>query len=367
MALAFMWGTRDPDPTVAPKFAAMTDAVTDPIVSPHPIKATSQNTRQKTSQSARPADPTSKLRLDVVRVDATGSTVVAGRAEVGHTVSIFGDGQELGSTIVGADGSFVAFLDIPRSVDPTVLTLSSKETPDEIADPAPVVTSKDTFLVMPQPENSSAAPLVVAAKQGNVQVTSPLPKANSAPVKPIPEPASEPAAKPKVKTVNPEPVPAPEPDPKTKEPGPAGIASITLDTIDYAKDGDVVLSGRGRDARDVRVYVDNQPVELGTIQDGRWRLSLPDVDEGIYTLRVDALDDQGDVVSRVESPFKRETPDLETLTDRVTIQPGFTLWQLAAEKYGSGGRYVQIFDANQDTIKDPNLIYPGQVFTMPKD
>lgn len=50
----------------------------------------------------------------------------------------------------------------------------------------------------------------------------------------------------------------------------------------------------------------------------------------------------------------------------VTIQPGFTLWGIAQERYGDGVFYVQVFEANKDKIKDPNLIYPGQVFSVPE-
>lgn len=49
----------------------------------------------------------------------------------------------------------------------------------------------------------------------------------------------------------------------------------------------------------------------------------------------------------------------------VTVQPGFTLWGIAQERYGDGVLYVQVFEANRDSIKDPDLIYPGQVFTIP--
>lgn len=50
----------------------------------------------------------------------------------------------------------------------------------------------------------------------------------------------------------------------------------------------------------------------------------------------------------------------------VTVQPGFTLWGIAQERYGSGVLYVQVFEANRDKIKDPDLIYPGQVFAVPE-
>ncbi|HSF63961.1 MAG TPA: LysM peptidoglycan-binding domain-containing protein, partial [Paracoccaceae bacterium] len=50
----------------------------------------------------------------------------------------------------------------------------------------------------------------------------------------------------------------------------------------------------------------------------------------------------------------------------VTVQPGFTLWGIAQDRFGSGFLYVQVFEANRDQIRDPDLIYPGQVFTLPQ-
>jgi len=51
----------------------------------------------------------------------------------------------------------------------------------------------------------------------------------------------------------------------------------------------------------------------------------------------------------------------------VTVQPGFTLWGIARETYGEGMLYVKVYEANRDQIRDPDLIYPGQVFELPQD
>lgn len=51
---------------------------------------------------------------------------------------------------------------------------------------------------------------------------------------------------------------------------------------------------------------------------------------------------------------------------RVTISEGNTLWAIAREAYGDGFLYVRVFEANRDQIRDPDLIYPGQVFTLPQ-
>ncbi|MDE0211734.1 MAG: LysM peptidoglycan-binding domain-containing protein, partial [Boseongicola sp.] len=45
--------------------------------------------------------------------------------------------------------------------------------------------------------------------------------------------------------------------------------------------------------------------------------------------------------------------------------PGNTLWGLARKKYGRGILYVRVFEANTDRIRDPDLIFPGQIFAVP--
>jgi len=48
-----------------------------------------------------------------------------------------------------------------------------------------------------------------------------------------------------------------------------------------------------------------------------------------------------------------------------TVQSGDTLWAIAAKYYGSGAQYTKIYQANTDKISNPNLIYVGQVLTIP--
>lgn len=48
-----------------------------------------------------------------------------------------------------------------------------------------------------------------------------------------------------------------------------------------------------------------------------------------------------------------------------TVVKGDTLWAIAKKYLGSGSRYPEIFNLNTDKIKNPNLIYPGQVLRLP--
>lgn len=156
------------------------------------------------------------------------------------------------------------------------------------------------------------------------------------------------------------------------------VSSVALDTITYDPSGDVLLAGRARGDGFVQVYIDNQPITTSRIAEGgNWRTDLPEVDTGVYTLRIDEVAADGEVISRIETPFKREEPEAvaavmaeETQAEGFevavkTVQPGSTLWAIAREQFGQGIMYVAVFEANRDLIRDPDLIYPGQVFRMP--
>ncbi len=50
---------------------------------------------------------------------------------------------------------------------------------------------------------------------------------------------------------------------------------------------------------------------------------------------------------------------------RIIIQPGNNLWKLSRVIYGKGMSYTVIYEANKGQIRDPDLIYPGQIFATP--
>ena len=157
---------------------------------------------------------------------------------------------------------------------------------------------------------------------------------------------------------------------------PTVMSEVSLDAITYTDTGEVELAGRGVPGAFVRVYLDNKPIVDSRIaEDGTWRTELPNVDKGVYTLRVDQVDDEGTVRARVETPFEREADadvraalkaQMRNGVLQVTVQPGFTLWAIARENLGSGVQYVKVYEANADRIRNPDLIYPGQIFTVPE-
>jgi nucleoid-associated protein YgaU len=57
----------------------------------------------------------------------------------------------------------------------------------------------------------------------------------------------------------------------------------------------------------------------------------------------------------------------EAKVEYYVIEKGDTLWAIATKFLGSGNRYPEIFEANKEVIKDPDLIYPGQKIRIPLD
>ena len=154
---------------------------------------------------------------------------------------------------------------------------------------------------------------------------------------------------------------------------PQVLDQLSIAAISYSDDGEVQISGFSP-AGFLRVYLNNvQITVLEVPEPGQWQAELADVAPGVYTLRVDQVDAQGQVVSRVETPFQREEPEKvaeaaqsrKPLVSVEVVQPGSTLWAISRETYGSGVLYVNIFEANKEQIRNPHLIYPGQIFELP--
>ena len=150
--------------------------------------------------------------------------------------------------------------------------------------------------------------------------------------------------------------------------GAATNRKLTMDTVDYDENGEIRFSGAAKPDVPVRLYVDNRLVaDARTGADGHWTIvpSSP-VAPGVHQLRVDQLGPDGRVLGRIELPFQRTMTTPEGLASgRAVVQPGQNLWRIARQSYGQGTRYTVIYLANRDQIRDPNRIYPGQIFSVP--
>ena len=143
---------------------------------------------------------------------------------------------------------------------------------------------------------------------------------------------------------------------------------LSIGVVDYDTEGRVAMSGNADMDHDVQVYLDNKLVGTAPAdENGNWALTIGEpIEPGNYTMRADQLDPAGKVTARVEIPFERARPE-EILEpgSRYVVQPGNSLWRIARSTYGEGLKYWIIYAQNRKQIRDPDLIYPGQIFALP--
>lgn len=299
--------------------------------------------------AARP--PASGPAFDIVRVEPDGSAVVAGTARPDAKVTIYADGVPLAAVEADDDGSFVAIFRADPACGAQALTMDA-----ETADGARTA-SDEVVMLLPDASGPEAAPPAAGDSPATTQAPAPsvgataILRSGSVDVLPVARPAAMAA--------------------------PIDTDQVSLGAISYTQSGEIELQGAGPKDTALRVYVDNRLVQEGDVGgNGRWVLRLADIDQGLYRLRIDQVGADGRVASRVETPFQRDFPEgprprpgrtLPGMQPGVlaTVQPGGTLWTLARSYYGSGVLYAQIFTANQELIRDPDLIYPGQVLSIP--
>lgn len=121
--------------------------------------------------------------------------------------------------------------------------------------------------------------------------------------------------------------------------------SLLFDTNMKVSVEDYNITEEGKKGLDVAVDVNLK----------QWR------DYGVKTVTVEDSEDGGQTVTVEEERDASTAPTAKTYT----VQSGDSLWAIAAKYYGSGADYTKIYEANTDKISNPNLIYPGQVLTLP--
>lgn len=299
--------------------------------------------------------------FDVARIEPSGEAVIAGRTTPGATVELLRNGELHDRAVADQSGQFVM---VPPKLPAGTydLTLRSRE-PD-----GKQTTSRQSVAVVIEP------------------------KATDRPVVALITPN-----KPTVVLSQPD-----SPKPTT--------GAVIVEAVEIEPGGKFHVSGRARAGATVRLYLNDSfvaPVTAGA--DGRFAVTINEgVAPGSYRVRVDELESNSSTVrARAEVPFNvpeqagtgtvlaqaaasrrtdiaaAQQPQLAAAGGTVlpdggspsavvvpkiattTVSRGDTLWRLSQATYGVGTRYATIYKANRQQIRNPNLIYPGQVFVMP--
>jgi hypothetical protein len=306
---ALVWWRLATPPAVSGPVATAT--IAPQAATPAAPPAAARASAPDETKPPTPAAPS----FDVVRVAPSGSAVIAGRAAPGVEVTIKDGAEEVGRAVADGHGEWVLVPD--EALAPGTHALAVE---------APGGTrSDDVAVLVPQPAPGKTEQSVAVL----------LPK--DAPARPL---QGSPAA-------------------------PPGV--LALDAVEYDAKGEVVVGGQAKPGARIRIYLGGALLGTATADEtGRWTTKPTHaIDPGTYTLRADEVAPDGRVIARVSVPFRRAVVTAGGPGDLVTVQPGDNLWNIARQTYGSGPRYAVIYAANQTDIRDPDLIYPGQVFRLP--
>lgn len=312
-------------------------------------EATGTPSEAATGSEAAPAEATV-----ATAAPADAGTPSSGSADGASAPASAGDAS-------AADGSAAPAATAPQTAEAAVEAgqASPSASPDVTADPSG------------QSQAASAdAPAADTATSGG-----------TAAVAAAPSPAEAPAQTP---------VPSGSAATETAAPAAQTELAVTVDAVE-AESGKVYTAGTGEAGFEVRVYVADALLGSGKIGDnGRWLVEGGmDLSKGPVEVRADMIGADGNtVVARAAVTFERAEEEAIVLTrveasgeggaqganaanagktlPNVIIRKGDNLWNISRRLYGDGFRYTTIYQANKSQIRNPDLIYPGQVFLTPE-
>jgi hypothetical protein len=308
-----------------------------------------------------PALPNSDVapEFDIARIAPTGEAVIAGRSTPGATVELLRNGELHDRVVADQSGQFVI---VPPKLPPGSydLTLRSKDLKGK------QVSSKQTVAVVIEP-NSTDRPVVALMTPDKPTVV---------------------LSQPDTRKLTPE--------------------TVIVEAVEIDPEGKFHTSGRARPGAAVRLYLNETFIASATTAaDGRFAFTINEgIGPGNYRVRLDEVEsNSGAVHARAEVPFNVpamavtgsvpvqaaavKSPGMATgnpqLAAAGTVLPdegsptvvvvpkivttkvsrGDSLWRISQLSYGLGTRYATIYEANRKQIRNPNLIYPGQIFVIP--
>ena len=316
------------------------------------------------------ADADGLPTFDIARIEPSGEAVIAGRATPGATVELLRNGEVHDRVVVDRSGEFVMVPPrLPAGTYDLTLRASQKDGKQS--------TSKQSVAVTFE-KAANERPVVALMTPGKPTVVMSQPGASKQP------------------------------------PG-----AVVVEAVEVEPQGKFHLSGRARPGAAVRFYLNDSFVTgVTAAADGRFAITVNEgISPGNYRVRLDEVEPKsGAVQARAEVPFNvpdtlitasvparapasksadaaaspkpaeataPQQPQLAAATTTpapspsspstavvakivtTTVSRGDSLWRISQTNYGAGVRYAVIYKANQEQIRNPNMIYPGQVFVLP--
>ena len=145
--------------------------------------------------------------------------------------------------------------------------------------------------------------------------------------------------------------------------------SITLDVLSYSPPGLVIISGRTIPNKEIEIFKSAEFLgNTKSNENGIWKFIIKKNDYSNEEISIKAkINDETLILTYNENEIQKrfKKTNFEFYDDRIIVQKGNSLWRIARKTLGGGVFYIEIYKNNLRKIKNPNLIYPGQVFNIP--
>jgi nucleoid-associated protein YgaU len=372
-----------------------------------PVAAATPNEEPATQithdKAARDAGQSAAPSFDVVRVEPSGESVIAGRSAPGATIEMLRNGKSHDRGMADASGLFAL---VPPPLPP-----GSHEIVLQAIAPDGTRTQSRQSVTVVVDASGKAQPLVTLTSPDRPTVVLSSPQYDS---KMAAAPTSSGASTPPG---------ARAPAQQAAGQGAGPRPPVKIVTVEAEEGGRLFVSGNAAPGATVRLYLNETFIAPGgAAADGGLSFAIGrGVRPGDYRVRLDDVDPvSGDVRSRAEVSFNvpltvaAAQPDARTAAagstgtspaalaaapeaarraapsatasvagsparigdagavvvpevNTAVVGRGDNLWRISKRVYGIGQRYTVIYDANQAQIRNPNYIYPGQVFVVPPE
>ena len=348
LALAVvLLGEDDAKPVAPQRTAVEMPAPATPSINP-PTPAPLAPSPSLSTESVPPLE-SDALVLDIARVKPDGSALFAGTAAPAAKIRIFEGDLLLAETVADANGEWVVVMEKPLAPGQHLISVAM-ERPDGTTELATRSLAVEVY------EDQYTKPLVALLPETATEVPVLIQSPDDAPV--ADEPQEAPVGG------------SPAGDMAATETGSsAALAGLAPTAIVWRDQGRILISGRSSGGIRVTALADgNLFGEALVLADGGWQIAGSlDAARSTHRLHFTLSDNLNNVMASYDLPLKSH--DLAKAKDGsplVVVNKGDALWRIAYRSLGEGVRYVDIVRRNHGDITNPDLIYPKQIFAVPK-
>ena len=277
-------------------------------------------------------------KVDILKVDPDGSYIIAGKGKPNSTISLLEKGNKIESVDADESGSWV------------IVSQSNLESGDNllIIDQDNVdgtsTQSKEIYVTKIDKENETK-PLVIEIVNedgGKLSI--------------IQSPS---ISKPKSNVKN---------DLNLSEKLIKKINIFKIQSVSFTQDGSLSIQGIANYGSNIEFIISKNLSSIVLKNKPEWVFkSSYKLDYGMHKLFANLKSQDNITLDSITLPFMRSEMPTGALPDNfVLIKPGDMLWTISYKIYGNPLKYIKIYEENRDQITNPDLIFPGQVFSIPK-